>query len=216
MSEAGKAEAGYYGITVKHAAAALLVLALISTFTVLPAAQTGGSGRAIGPILAKVTVDVYSDFQCPHCKILAEQTLNRVKEDYALKGSIRLVHHDFPLPMHAYAKQAALLAAAADKIGKFDQVSEALFKQQDTWAANGKVEEVVDSVLTPAEAKKVRDLAKDPAVAAVVQHDIDLGTRLNITSTPTIILTKNLKSNRVTGSVSYPIFKRYLDQLLEP
>ena len=52
-------------------------------------------------------------------------------------------------------------------------------------------------------------------MAAVVQRDIDLGTRLNITSTPTIILTKNLKSNRVTGSVSYAILKRYLDQLLD-
>ena len=145
---------------VKHAFPALVVLALASTFAVFPAAQTGGSGRAVGPILAKVTVDVYSDFQCPHCKMLAEQTLNRVKEDYALKGKIRLVHHDFPLPMHAYAKQAALLAAAADRIGKFDQVSEALFKQQDAWAANGKVEEVVDSVLTPAEAKKVRELSR--------------------------------------------------------
>jgi protein-disulfide isomerase len=181
---------------------------------VSPSAQGGGSGRSVGPVAAKVTVDVYSDFQCPHCKVLEEQTLGRVKEDYALKGKVRLVHHDFPLPMHAYAKQAALLAAAADRIGKFDQVSAALFKQQDAWAASGKVEDVVDSVLTPAEAKKVHELAKDPSVAAVVQRDIDLGTRLNITSTPTIILTKNLKSDRVTGSVSYSILKRYLDQLL--
>jgi protein-disulfide isomerase len=198
---------------VKPAGSILRVLALALIVVASTAAQTS-SGRAVGPITAKVTLDVYSDYQCPHCKLLAEQTLNRVVQDYALKGSIRLVHHDFPLPMHAYAKQAALLAAAADKIGKFDQVSTALYKQQDTWAANGKVEEVVDSVLTPAEAAKVRQLAKDPAVAAVVQRDIDLGTRLNITSTPTIILTKNFKSERVAGSVSYAILKRYLDQLL--
>jgi protein-disulfide isomerase len=200
---------------VKHLIAALGVLSfLIPAAAVSTSAQGGGSGRAVGPVVAKVTVDVYSDFQCPHCKVLEEQTLSRVKEDYALKGKIRLVHHDFPLPMHPYAKQAALLAAAADRIGKFDQVSAALFKQQDAWAASGKVEDVVDSVLTPAEAKKVRELAKDPSVAAMVQRDIDLGARLNITSTPTIILTKNLKSDRVTGSVSYAILKRYLDQLL--
>jgi protein-disulfide isomerase len=199
---------------VKHVCRALCVLALAFTCAALPAAQVGGSGRSVGPIMANVTMDVYSDFQCPHCKILAEQTLNRVMEDYAMKGKIRLVHHDFPLPMHQYAKEAALLAAAADKIGKFDKVSEVLFKQQDAWAANGKVEEAVDSVLTPAEAKQVHELVKDPAVAAVVQRDIDLGTRLKITSTPTIILTKNLKSDRVAGSVSYLILKRYLDQLL--
>jgi protein-disulfide isomerase len=177
-------------------------------------AQTVSSGRAIGPITANVTMDVYSDFQCPHCKALAEQTLPRVKEEYALKGKIRLVHHDFPLPMHTYAKQAALFAAAADRIGKFEQVSEALFKQQDAWGVDGKVEDAVDSVLTTAEARKVRDLVKDPAVVAVVQRDIDLGTRLNITSTPTSIITKNLKSERVVGFVTYPILARYLDQQL--
>ena len=200
----------------KHAFSALVVLAFASIFVASPVAQTGGSARAVGPITARVTVDVYSDFQCPHCKVLAEETLNRVMEDYALKGRIRLVHHDFPLPMHPYARQAALLAAAADRIGKFGQVSEALFKQQDAWAATGKVQAAVDSVLTAAEAMKVHELAKDPGVAAVVQRDVDLGTRLNITSTPTIILTKDLKSNRVAGSVSYAILKRYLDQLLAP
>jgi protein-disulfide isomerase len=197
----------------KHFARALIVGSVVAT-AASPFAQTAGSGRTVGPIVAKVTVDVFSDFQCPHCKLLAAQTLNRVEEDYARKGKIRLVHHDFPLPMHQYAKQAALLAAAADRIGKFEQVSEALFRKQDDWSVSGKVEEAVDSVLTPEEATKVRELAKDPAVAAVVQHDIDLGTRLNITQTPTIIITKNLKSERIAGFVTYPILSRYLDQLL--
>jgi|SRR5262245_35079335 len=191
-----------------------LMTACVVALAVTVFAQTPPSGRSVGPIVARVTVDVYSDFQCPSCKALAEQTLSRVMEDYAKPGKIRLVHHDFPLPMHAHAKEAALLATAADRIGKFEPVSEALFKQQDAWAASGNVAAAVDSVLTPEEAKKVHELAKDPAVAAVVQHDIDLGTRLNITSTPTVILTKDLKSNRVVGVVSYPILKRYLDQLL--
>jgi protein-disulfide isomerase len=190
----------------------LVVLALAVAWCVSPAAQGPSSGKAVGPIAAKVTVDVYSDFQCPHCKALAEQTLNRLTEEYAKKGKIRLVHHDFPLPMHAYAKQAALLAAAADRVGKFVQVSQALYQKQETWAENGKVEEVVDSVLTPAEAKKVHELAKDPAIAAEVQRDVDLGMRLKVTATPTLIVTKNLKSDRVAGFVTYSILSKFLDQ----
>src|SRR6266478_3390589 len=90
-----------------------VILAVLVPLTITAQAQTVASSRAIGPIMAAVTVDVYSDFQCPSCKMLAEQTLPRVVQDYALKGKIRLVHHDFPLSMHQYAKQAALLAAAA-------------------------------------------------------------------------------------------------------
>ena len=190
------------------------IAAILLTLVTTVSAQAPPRGRSVGPLLAKVTIDVYSDFQCPHCKALAETTLNRVEEDYAAKGMIRLVHHDFPLPTHAYARQAALFAAAAEKVGKFEQVSTALFKDQDIWGANGKVEETVDRVLTPSEAKQVHQLVGDPSIAAIVQRDIDLGTRMQITSTPTIFITKDLKSNRITGNVSYSILKRYIDQLL--
>ena len=202
--------------TMKRIVRPLLISGFVASLAVAAAAQAPRSARTVGPIMASVTVDVYSDYQCPHCKVLAEETLGLVRDNYALKGKIRLVHHDFPLPQHPYAKQAAILAAAADRIGKFDQVSEALFKQQDAWSTSGKVEDVVASVLTPDEATKVRQLAKDPSVAAVVQRDIDLGTRLKIEQTPTIIITKNLKSDRVPGAVSYAILSRYLDQLLAP
>ena len=194
----------------------LIALALALTVPSAPRAQGATSTRALGPVTANVRVDVFSDFQCPACKALAEGTLKRVKEDYALKGKIRLVHHDFPLSMHQYARRAAQLAAAADRLGKFDQVSEALFRQQETWSVTGKVDEVVDSVLTPEERTRVREIAKDPAITAAIERDIELGRRTNINSTPTMVVTKDGKANPIVGVVSYPIFSRLLDSLLTP
>src|SRR6187200_117767 len=78
-----------------------------------PAAQSKTS-RSVGPVTAAVRIDLFSDFQCPACKALHEQTIKRLKEDYARQGKVRLVHHDFPLPQHKFARQAATLAAAAD------------------------------------------------------------------------------------------------------
>ena len=166
--------------------------------------------------MASVRIDVFSDFQCPSCKALAEGTLKRVKDEYALKGKIRLVHHDFPLPQHQYARRAAQLAAAADRLGRFDQVSEALFRLQESWSVTGKVDEAVDSALTPDERTRVREIAKDPAIAAAIERDIDLGRRTNVNSTPTMIVTKDGKASPVVGAVSYPIFSRLLDSLLTP
>jgi protein-disulfide isomerase len=177
-------------------------------------AQTKPSGRAVGPVIAKVRIDLFSDFQCPSCKGLAEGTLKRIKEDYALKGKVRLVHHDFPLPQHQYARRAAILASAADRLGKFDEVSEVLFRQQESWSVSGKVDEAVDTVLTPDERKRIREIAKDPAIEAAIQKDIELGRRMLVGSTPTMIITANSKPNPVVGVVSYPIISKYLDQLL--
>jgi protein-disulfide isomerase len=177
-------------------------------------AQTKPSGRAVGPVIAKVRIDLFSDFQCPSCKGLAEGTLKRIKEDYALKGKVRLVHHDFPLPQHQYARRAAILASAADRFGKFDDVSEVLFRQQESWSVSGRVDEAVDTVLTPDERKRIREIAKDPAIEAAIQKDIELGRRMLVGSTPTMIISANSKPNPVVGVVSYPIISKYLDQLL--
>jgi protein-disulfide isomerase len=191
--------------------AALVVLGISVTALAQSAAP---SGRAVGPVISKVRIDVFSDFECPACKSLAEGTLRRIKDEYALKGRIRLVHHDFPLPQHKHATQAAVLAAAAERFGKFDQVAEALFRQQESWSRTGRVEEAVDSVLTPEERKRIREIAKDPAIAAAIQRDIELGRRTNVKSTPTMIITHNGQPNPVVGVVSYPILSRLLDQLL--
>ena len=189
----------------------LIVLAAIGS-----ASGQSSSMRATGPVTAAIRIDVFSDYECPACKQLHEQTLKRVKEEYALKGKLRLVHHDYPLPQHKHARRAATLAAAADRLGKFDAVSDALFRQQETWSKTGTVDDVVDSVLTPEERKRIDELAADPAIAAAIERDLQLGTRMKVTSTPTMIVTHNGKPNPIVGVVSYPVFNKFLNSLLGP
>jgi protein-disulfide isomerase len=192
---------------------ALLVASFVLAVHQSPSGQSA-SARAVGPVAAAVRIDLFSDFECPACKALHEQTVKRVKEEYASKGRLRLVHHDFPLPQHKQARRAAALAAAADRLGKFDAVADALFRQQDTWSKSGNVDEVVDSVLTPDERKRIDTLANDPAIAANIERDIQLGQRMQVSSTPTMIVTHNGKPSPVVGVISYTVFSRYLNSLV--
>lgn len=196
----------------KLSASALLLVALVLSS---PSAQTK-STRAVGPVAAAVRIDLFSDFECPACKSLHEQTIRRVKEEFAMKGKLRLVHHDFPLPQHKHARRAAILAAAADRLGKFDEVADALFRQQESWSKSGGVDAVVDSVLTPEERSKLREIAKDPAILANIERDIQLGQRMQVRSTPTMIVTHDGKPNPIVGVVSYPIFSKYLTTIVGP
>ena len=198
----------------------LPTLALLAIVLTLAAGHTvsgqSSTARAVGPVTAAVRIDLFSDFECPACKMLHEQTIKRVKEEYALKGKIRLVHHDFPLPMHKHARRAAALAAAADRLGKFDAVADALFLQQPTWSKSGAVDDVVDSVLTPEERKKIDQIAADPEIAAAIERDVQLGTRTKVNSTPTMIITHNGKPQPVVGAVGYAALSKFLDSLLGP
>jgi protein-disulfide isomerase len=193
---------------------ALALSAAVLSGSGSPSAQST-TNRAVGPVTAAVRIDIFSDFECPACKALHEQTIKRVKEEFAMQGKLRLVHHDFPLPQHKYARQAAILAAAADRMGKFDLVADALFRQQESWSKAGNVDSVVDSVLTPEERKKLREIAKDPAILANIERDIQLGQRMKVSSTPTMIVTHDGKPNPVVGVVSYAVFSKFLNTIVQ-
>jgi protein-disulfide isomerase len=191
----------------------VLLFAFLAPF-VLTLAGAQGGGKAAGTPAAPILIEVFSDYQCPACKVLYEQTLRPLVNDYVRSGKVYLVHREFPLPMHNYAAQAAAYACAAERIGKYELVAGALFARQEAWSADGKVDEAACSVLTTAESAKVRGLVKDAAIAAEVRADTELGGKANIRQTPTMIITHRLKQYPLSGSVSYDLLRRFLDELL--
>src|ERR1017187_7088833 len=151
----------------------------------LPCLAAGPDGKSVGNPAAPMRMDLFDDFTCPHCKMFHEQLLPRIMADYVTPGKAYLVFHEFrlPGPGHEYSKTASLYAAAAARVGKYQQVCDALFQTQPSWALSGKVWETVSPVLTPVEQKKVQALFKDPAIAAEVQHDLELGMAAHVDRT---------------------------------
>ncbi len=171
--------------------------------------------KATGNTSAPVTMEVFSDFQCPACKQLYTNTTNRVIENYVNTGKVYFVHRDFPLPMHAYSRVAASYSRAAAHIGKCDAVEHALFEKQAEWEATGKVKETVASVLTPVEMKKVQALVDAGTLEPLIEQDKKTGQLVPVNQTPTAILTaRNGQSYPVVGFVSYDVLKTFLDQLI--
>ena len=147
------------------------------------------TSKTMGTPLSAITIDLFSDFQCPLCKQLHETWMAPLVRDFVATGRVKLNQHEFPLPQHAYARTAACYACAADRVGKYGEVCDVLFKNQAVWERDGKVDQTVCSVLTPAEATKVRALAKDPAILAQVQSDVNLGLEAHVNETPPMLVT---------------------------
>lgn len=178
------------------------------------AAQSAGSGKLLGTSVAAITIELFSDFQCPACRNLHENTIKPLISEYVEKRRVFLINREFPLPMHQYARTAAAWATAAAKIGKYAAVADALFAHQDEWAKDGRVEAAVNAVLSPAEVRKTASLVKTPEIAAEIENDIQKGRAANVTQTPTMIITHKGKTYPVAGGVSFPILRRFLDDLL--
>ncbi len=198
---------------------ALAVLALVMAYPAGAQKRVSAAEltalKALGSKSAPITVEVFSDFQCPACRRVYQGVLRQVIDNYVNAGKVYLVHRDFPLPMHKHSRNAARWANAAAQLGKFEQVEEVLYDKQDAWSANGNIEAVVAAVLSPAELKKARALVQSGQLDAVIDKDVALGQSKRVTQTPMVFV---IHGNEVTQlppeGVSYSLLKQYFDYLL--
>ncbi len=192
----------------------LPVYLLLATLPALAGAGEIDKAKAFGNPAAPLTIELFSDFQCPACRQLHLQELPMIMRDYVNTGKAYLVYKEFPLPMHPHSREAAALACASARVGKYEQVADVLFQTQPSWAESGKVYETVASVLTPAEQKKVQTLAKDPAILSEVEQDIQEGQRERVNQTPTMLIIRNGRKYPIGGSLNYDLLRRFFDDLI--
>jgi protein-disulfide isomerase len=188
-----------------------LLLAGLAALAAVPARP---NPRAIGSPNAPITIELFSDFECPACRTLHELILPRLLRDFIVPGKVYLIHREFPLPQHRYAHLAAAYACAAARIGKYEEVSDRLFRGQNVWVTSGRVDEVACRGLTPAQASSIRALVKNPSIEAEIQHDFKLGQQVDIRQTPTMFIRRGSSVYPIGGAVDYELLRRFLDDQL--
>jgi len=83
---------------------------------------------------APITIIEFSDFQCPFCARFDSQTLPLIFEEYIDQGKVKLVFRDFPIQsIHPNAVPAAVAAECANDQGKFKDMHDILFDNQNEW-----------------------------------------------------------------------------------
>jgi len=192
----------------------LPVYLLLATLPALAATGEIDRAKAFGNPSAPLTIELFSDFQCPACRQLHMQELPLIMRDFVNTGKAYLVYKEFPLPMHSHSREAAALACASARVGKYEQVADVLFQTQPSWEASGKVFETVASVLTPAEQKKVQTLSKDPGVLSEVERDMQEGNQERVNQTPTMLIIRNGRKYPIGGSLNYDLLRRFFDDLI--
>jgi protein-disulfide isomerase len=89
--------------------------------------DAGQRSPVVGPKSAPVTIVEFSDFQCPACR-MAAPSLRQLEQKY--KDKVRVVFRNYPLSFHANAQGAAEAALAANEQGKFWEMHDKLFANQ--------------------------------------------------------------------------------------
>lgn len=142
---------------------------------------------ARGAADAPVTVEVFSDFACPHCATFATERAP-VLDDDVDAGRVRYVHRDFPIPVsdrsYPVANAARAVQYHADDAA-FWTYADRLFANQDSFGT--------DALATHAEAvgvapATVRDAVESQPFCELLKGERSAGTDRGVESTPTVFV----------------------------
>ncbi len=160
-----------------------------------------GAAPVLGSKTAQVTIVEFSDFQCPYCGRV-EPALKQIRDEY--KGKVKIAWKNQPLTFHPNAMPAAEAAMAANEQGKFWEMHDKLFENQQTLSPA-----VYDSI-----AKEIGlDLNKFHASIethrnqAGIQADMAIGSAIGASGTPTFFI----NGHKLVGAMPFESFKQVID-----
>jgi protein-disulfide isomerase len=135
-----------------------------------------------------VTLVEYGDFQCPVCAAY-EPAVRQVYEKY--KDDIKIQFRHFPLQsIHENALAGSRAAEAAGLQGKFWEMHDLLYDNQQSWAKSGSPQTFFEQYAQQV-GVNVDQYKKDFASSKVndtVNADMAEGTKLKITGTPAFFI----------------------------
>ncbi len=157
-----------------------------------------------GAASAPITIVEYSDYQCPFCARI-NPTLDKLRATYGDK--VRVVFKDFPLPNHGDAPKAAEAAHCAGEQGKYWEMHDRLFANQQGLGVPALKEHASGLKLDAAAFTQCLDSGK---FAARVADSLKLGNDLGVQSTPTLYV----NGRPVIGAQPFEYFKAVIDEEL--
>ena len=153
--------------------------------------------HALGPADAAVTLEEFGDFQCPPCGRLSEP-ISQLQKQY----NLRLIFRQFPLAIHAHAKEAAYAAEAAARQGRFWQMHDLLYREQAVWSKSSDARALFNAYagMLQLDLGRFKNDMDSSEVQQKVERDQQRGASIGVKNTPTVFI----NNEAVPGTESNP------------
>lgn len=170
-------------------------------------------GKALGPKDARVTIQVFSDFQCPYCGLFARDTERQLINQYVATGQARLEYRHFIVidgnVGGSESRRAAEASECASEQGEFWDFHAMVFANQQGEGRGA----FSDRRLTAFAEALGLDMAEFNACfsnkryAADVGEDESLGRSLGVSGTPTVFV----NGQRIRNPLDMDEFKEVIE-----
>jgi protein-disulfide isomerase len=164
-----------------------------------------GNAPAKGPRTAPVQIVEFSDFQCPYCGRVVP-TIKQITDKYGEK--VRVSFRNFPLPFHSNAHIAAEAGAAAAAQGKFWEMHDKMFANQQTLDRASLEKYAAELGLDVGKFKSDLDSGK---YKDAVNKDVEYARTINVNGTPAFFVNGHF----INGAMPYESFASLIDEELK-
>jgi protein-disulfide isomerase len=171
-------------------------------------------GRSDAPL----TMVEFTDYQCPYCGRFEANTYPELKRKYIDTGKMRLVVRDLPLEgLHPFAMKAAQAVHCAGDQGKFWEMKELLFKNQNKLDADSLSGYATKDLAL--DAVSFRRCMDDGKHVKDIADEVRYAQSLGITGTPTFVIGKSLGGSVhgkvIAGALPLENFDAVITEMLE-
>lgn len=169
---------------------------------------------------APITIIEFSDFQCPFCARFDSQTLPLLFEEYIEQGKVKLVFRDFPIEsIHPNAVAASHAAECANDQGKFKDMHDILFENQNQWSRQDTASAV--SMFSQYAGEIALDQSEFDSCLTSGKHideirnDLNDGRAYGVTGTPGFFIGNDqIGYVELKGAQPFEAFKQVIDSQL--
>jgi protein-disulfide isomerase len=182
----------------------------VDDFEVKSIATAPGTRPTRGPNNAKVTLQLFSDFQCPFCKRL-EPTIEELVKEFPTE--LKIVWRHLPLPFHEHAMLAAEASEAvfAQKGSKgFWQFHDGVFsnQEQDDGLSRENLERIAQGI--GVDMTRFRSELDEGTYRKIVESDVEVSKAADISGTPASVINGYF----VSGAQPTAYFRRAIRRAL--
>jgi protein-disulfide isomerase len=160
---------------------------------------------------AKVTVQAWEDFLCPHCKRWNAEVQPKLLDDYIKTGKVRLEFHQFPLQSHdPGATMAALSSECAADQNAFWPYHDKLFEVPEQDQAGYTMEKLTGYANElHIDQKKFTQCMSSLQHQAEVTESLKQVAALGLNSTPSVLV----NGQQIANPFDYAALKAQIDKL---
>jgi protein-disulfide isomerase len=180
----------------------------------LPISRSASRGKET----ARIAVVEFSDFQCPFCRQNFQNAYPKLVRSYVDSGQLRYVFKNLPLdPIHPLARDAAAAAECARGQGKFWEMHDRLFENQEKLSRSDLVFHAGSIAL---DKSQFEACLGESDRRAYIQQDVDEATKLGLVATPSFLVGEITQRGtlmvrkKIAGAQPFDVFRVAIEALL--